>query len=774
MKKPIAFNNSTVTQYGTKLGDNLEIGDRQADYGAGAASEVLNWFNSLDPADQYVIVSDTSNILDVSGNTYTINDNTAGRPIMWCTGDKTDVNVLNTINRLPGRRGEVPFTGATDAINWVNAANDYYLLTFSEFLKSYAGIVRVDLSDNFHVAILNYDTNTATVTDLGINANDWESYDIVPVQGKGYMAMFRFASNGDSHRILFMTSNGVVVEDYTNPNDTYDWDTYPLDRGWVLYIDYLNGMVKYFDGLNTPNTLTFNPLNEQFNLMWDWDGTTSNNEFVFKIINTNTSADNFYIVTSDGSANLFKTVNYNDYDVRYETAVASDFIVEIEYSNNDSKYTAFTILDSTGTVINGSDLTTLTGGTYNDYDFQFFGSNKCCIVFRNNSDNNVPYFIAKYDGTISNYYTTTHSRGSEFVNFDLIGNANYRPRNYKQEMAAIVFYGNDADQTDGNFYYHNYLDIMQFAEGYGTPNLINFAVNQPLGTYDYGIRKYDWQIGGGLFVETKVLGEYGVLTLKDDNTTASLVLDSTASNMDSSWIDAVGEKLYVAPFLWTNQNNNTLLSLPIYWISKDGTLLDTYTMTGDTQSVSLNSTFSYGTLYLGNYNAPDPSVGGVYVNDNDTFTVTKYYNYTYNEDDTYFNEDFKTKGGVLLIDTANKLMKTINKTGASAEFAFPVDYGDNYFNISNDGPNYFMFSYIKNDSTVGAVVYDYSGNIIQTLTTTTDTMINNYALVDNRIYIETNSGVNITLTMFTPTGQQSIQYTYNADSTPNDVEWYWC
>ena len=81
---------------------------------------------------------------------------------------------------------------------------------------------------------------------------------------------------------------------------------------------------------------------------------------------------------------------------------------------------------------------------------------------------------------------------------------------------------------------------MQFAEGYGTPNLINFAVNQPLGTYDYGIRKYDWQIGGGLFVETKVLGEYGVLTLKDDNTTASLVLDSTASNIDSSWIDAVG------------------------------------------------------------------------------------------------------------------------------------------------------------------------------------------------------------------------------------------
>ena len=60
---------------------------------------------------------------------------------------------------------------------------------------------------------------------------------------------------------------------------------------------------------------------------------------------------------------------------------------------------------------------------------------------------------------------------------------------------------------------------MQFAEGYGTPNLINFAVNQPLGTYDYGIRKYDWQIGGGLFVETKVLGEYGILTLKDNNTT---------------------------------------------------------------------------------------------------------------------------------------------------------------------------------------------------------------------------------------------------------------
>jgi hypothetical protein len=315
---------------------------------------------------------------------------------------------------------------------------------------------------------------------------------------------------------------------------------------------------------------------------------------------------------------------------------------------------------------------------------------------------------------------------------------------------------------------------MQFAEGHATPNLINFAVNQTLGSYNYAIRMYNWENGGGIFFETKVLGEYAILTLKDDNTTASLTLDNTASNVDSSWRDAVGDKLYVAPFLWSEQNNNTLLSLPIYWISKDGALLDQYAMTGDTQSVNLNSTRSYGTLYLSNYNAPDPSVGGVYINDNDTFTVTKSYANTYDEDNTYFNEDFKTKGGILLIDTTNKLMKTINKTGASAEFAFPVDYGDNYFNISNDGPDYFMFSYPKNDSTIGAVVYDYSGNTIQTLTTTTDTMINNYGLVDNRIYIETNSGVVSTLTMLTPTGQQSIQYTYNADNTPNDVEWYWC
>jgi hypothetical protein len=775
MKKPIAFNNSTVTQYGTKLGGNLEIGDKQVDYGAGSAASALDWFNSLDPVNQYVIVSDTASILDVSGNTYTIDDNAAGRPIMWCTGDKTDINVLNTINRLPGRRGEVPFTGATEAINWVNGANDYYLLTFNEFLKTYAGIVRVDLSDNYHVAVLNYETNAASVTDLNISSNDWNHYDIVPVQGKGYMSLFRFGSNNDSHRILFMTHDGTIVTDYTNPDDSTDWDFNPLDRNWSYYIDRTNGMVKYFDGLNAPHTFTFDPINEQFSIPWDWDGTTSNGEFVFRVRNTDTISDEFYLVASDGSANLIKTVNYGDYTVRYNTAVGSNFIVELEYSENDNKYTAFTILDSTGTIIDGTDLTTLTGGTYNDYDFQFFGSNKCCIIFRNTSDNNVPYFIAKYDETISNYYTTTHARGSEFVNFDLIGNANYRPRNYKQEMAAIVFHSNDYDQTDGNFYFHTYLDIMQFAEGYSTPNLINFVENQTLGTYDYGIRLYDWEIGGGLFVETKVLGEYGILTLKDNNTTANLVLDTTAANVDSSWRNAVGEKLYVAPFLWSDQNNNTLLSVPIYWISKDGTLLDQHTMTGDTQSVSLNSTYSYGTLYLGNYTAPDPSVGGVYINDNDTFTVTKYYNNTYNQDDTYLTyDDFKTGGGILLIDNTNKLMKTINKTGASTEFAFPVDYGDVNFNISDDGPNYFMFSYEKNDSTIGAIVYDYSGNTIQTLATTTDTVRNNYGVVDNRVYIETNSGVNYTLTMLTPTGQESVQYSVHVDSTPNDVEWFWC
>jgi hypothetical protein len=72
------------------------------------------------------------------------------------------------------------------------------------------------------------------------------------------------------------------------------------------------------------------------------------------------------------------------------------------------------------------------------------------------------------------------------------------------------------------------------------------------------------------------------------------------------------------------------------------------------------------------------------------------------------------------------------------------------------------------------MLYDYSGNTIQTLTTTTDTNLYNYGIVDNRIYVETYSGVNYTLTMLTPTGQQSVQYSDHVDRTPNDVEWFWC
>jgi hypothetical protein len=144
-------------------------------------------------------------------------------------------------------------------------------------------------------------------------------------------------------------------------------------------------------------------------------------------------------------------------------------------------------------------------------------------------------------------------------------------------------------------------------------------------------------------------------------------------------------------------------------------------------------------------------------------------------DDTYFTyDDFKTGGGVILIDELNKAIKTIDRTGASDEYPFPADYGDISYNISDNGPNYFMFTYVKNDSTIGSVLYDYSGNTIQTLTTTTDTDLYNYGIVDNRIYVETYSGVNYTLTMLTPTGQQSVQYSDHVDRTPNDVEWFWC
>lgn len=113
MNKPTAVNMTGIqTPYGTKH-DNIEIGDASIDYSNNDSG--LIWYNSPDTAGKYVIFS-------------AANDNgyMTATPLFWVC-NQTDDELVRLVNGLPNRRGEIPFTTAIQATDWLASEPNYYL-----------------------------------------------------------------------------------------------------------------------------------------------------------------------------------------------------------------------------------------------------------------------------------------------------------------------------------------------------------------------------------------------------------------------------------------------------------------------------------------------------------------------------------------------------------------------------------------------------------------------------------------------------------------------
>jgi hypothetical protein len=161
MKKPIAYNNGTVTAYGAKSGSYLEVANTAANFGIGIGGKT--WYNAPDPDSQYVIFSDTYNHgYGVVGD---------GRPMFWSTGTKSDASLLTIVNGLPDRRNSDKFTVAADAIAWINGSTKYFFLDYAP--PYVAGLYKTTYSGYFGSTVGGVDNvnwfNTATPGTFGTN-----------------------------------------------------------------------------------------------------------------------------------------------------------------------------------------------------------------------------------------------------------------------------------------------------------------------------------------------------------------------------------------------------------------------------------------------------------------------------------------------------------------------------------------------------------------------------------------------------------------------------
>ena len=79
-----------------------------------------NWWGKVNAAaTQFLIYTDS----------YTTNRTSQANaiPTAWSTPDLTDQSLINVINTIPERIGEPLFTTVTQAVNWLNQTNKYFL-----------------------------------------------------------------------------------------------------------------------------------------------------------------------------------------------------------------------------------------------------------------------------------------------------------------------------------------------------------------------------------------------------------------------------------------------------------------------------------------------------------------------------------------------------------------------------------------------------------------------------------------------------------------------
>ncbi len=116
-RRPIAFNPSAKVANSIKK-NNIDIGVALDNYRTNPGG--LTWYNSLDSTNQYVIYSDSFSLgLSTQAN---------ATPVSWATGDLTDASLLATVNRLPGRSNQTPFTTAAQAFEWLAASTTFNLI----------------------------------------------------------------------------------------------------------------------------------------------------------------------------------------------------------------------------------------------------------------------------------------------------------------------------------------------------------------------------------------------------------------------------------------------------------------------------------------------------------------------------------------------------------------------------------------------------------------------------------------------------------------------
>lgn len=591
---------------------------------------------------------------------------------------------------------------------------------------------------------------TAQTIDFGLEQSSYYKWDLYPLTNRGYM-FNAMKTDYTEMTTIFVDAYGNEVDRITLVNNNLDYDD--LDGIYGHVTDVNNGTMYYFDGFSA---YTFNWDNTNypyFSIDWDYYAVTSNNSFIIKVWN-DSDEYKFYLINK-GTPTLidsYDSVLVNKWYVIYPY---SNFIIRhIQSQSGNTPLTTVEILELDGVTVRRT--IDLSSGNYNSYNYNWFSESKFVWLLWDNTNLSSPYRIMNYDGVTDTLNSVNFGNQNDYPNRIVKYNDKFYPSDTGSDSFFIFLYENSGSEWYG--WPMNRCQIFYMLSGQTTFSQYNFNDTGVANKYLYPYS----DTGNNLFLYCSTGGtDFSVLSITQSGTQITQVAEigpTTAVGQDQFYF---GDR-----FIQQVWKDDTYTNLQLNLFNQFGVITDTLDLT---LGYSFERDYSYrsGIFYFTDYT-------NSWWLDENTNTFQQINNRYYSVyPDSYYSPDGYREGvlGLWRESGATPYFRILSKDdGITNEWTLPNNNGSRTFRV---GRTNFLYTYEDEGGFFNWVLYDFSGNPLQSLTTSISTVGWSVIAAKDRYTIMINDGVNYTFYGISNTGYLS-EITGNSNSWDmvNDYIWW--
>lgn len=593
-----------------------------------------------------------------------------------------------------------------------------------------------------------YGPLTAQTINFGLDGSSYYKYDFYPLTNRGYTY---YAVKNDYSEVvtIFTDSYGNELSRVTLPNNNTEWSA--LDGFYNYISDGNNGVYYYSDGFSS-YTFTWDVVNYPYHeIDWDYYAVTSNNSFIIRVWN-DSNENKFYLINKNTST-LIDTYDGNLVHKWHDIYLYSNFIIRTtQNTNGDNNLLTVEILELDGVTVRRT--IDLSGGHYTAWNYAYWSTNKFSWVLWDWSNTSSPYKIMNYDGLSDTLDSLDFGSYDNYSNIVWRYDDKFWTNDSSADSLFIVLNSNSGGTWYG--WGMNRCQIFYMLSGQTTFSQYNFT---DTGTPDKYLYPYG-NSGNNFFTYCSTGGtDFSVLSITQSGTQITQVAvigEGTAVGQDQVFF---GDK-YIQ-LVWKNSNYDQL-QLNLFNENAQITDVLNLTLSGSFQR---NDAQMGGVYYITDYTS------GWWANQTtDTFQVTNSYYPLWV--DSYFSSDGLRPG----------IMGLRRDSGPSTYFRllFRESNISNEWQVATNNTNYTFrigrtnILYVYNDEGgfFNWILYDFSGNTVQTVTT--NVLGANWSTwaVKDRYVVRLDDGVNYTYYGISSTGYLTQTSNRNEWSMINDYIWW--